>query len=131
MKIGEILYRAVNTGLRYAYFQYEIIELRTSEGTEAYVARCENCSHSGAKCEVLIHKSKDGLRFVDMVNNEEERHWHIPTRDWFSERFHEKKSGAKKELQKHILKSLNDQLDKAKANVTSLEARINEAEAII
>lgn len=73
--IGQKLYKYCATK---GIFTYEVFGIITREQGNFLEVRCENCSHCGGKCELLIcpDEVKGRWRYVQMLNNDGEYYWH-------------------------------------------------------
>ena len=121
MDINDKLYKFCSTK---GIFTYVVTGKLTREQGDFMELECQQCSHSGDKCRVLVAPHPwGGWNFVQMINNDEESHWHVDTERWFekaSEALKHSLRGSIKEQKDKII-SFNSGVKAAEERITSLE----------
>ena len=110
LTIGTMLYRYVKCG---GVFSYKVIGIRLYDDQTMYELECQSCTH-GRKCELLVGGKPDKLRYITLLNDDEDtqHYWHTDDTS-----FHLNKERAQLDL-------LYSNLSVVQGNISDLEHRL-------
>ena len=122
MDLNDKLYKFCSTK---GIFTYVVTGKLTREQGDFLELECQQCVHSGDQCKVLVAQHPwGGWHFVQMINNDEESHWHVDTERWFERASEALKESFKSRIEEHKKKIISLQ-DGIRAAEKSIQDYVN------